>query len=170
MKLLRQGRPAILHGAKVGFASLAVANLYRQLRGIDRAEAAARLDRATLPDPAREAAILARAFGAAAPGVAADHQAFLSMTQAQFGDLCRRIAGSWDQIQAIASRVPEPDDLAALLGRAGGVTGARGLGLADEEVVEGLAYGHYLRNRFTILKLARVLDLLPVPALTSGEG
>ena len=133
-------------------------------------EAEARLARATLPDPAQEAATLARAFGPAAPGVAADHQAFLRLTQDQFSAICRRIAQSWDQIQAIAARVPEPDDLAALLGQAGGVTTAPGLGLTEEEVLEGLAYGHYLRNRFTILKLARFLDLLPGPAPAAREG
>ena len=40
MKLLREGRPAVLHGAKVGVASLAVAGVYRALRhiGADEAE------------------------------------------------------------------------------------------------------------------------------------
>jgi glycerol dehydrogenase-like iron-containing ADH family enzyme len=85
------------------------------------------------------------------------------MDETQFAGLCRLILASWDRIQAIAARVPEPDELAGLLRRADGPTSAAGLGLAEEDVVEGLTYGHYLRNRFTILKLARFLNLLPTP-------
>ena len=50
MKLLREGCPAVLHGAKVGLCSLYVADLYEHLRQIGRAEAGDRLQADCLPD------------------------------------------------------------------------------------------------------------------------
>ena len=33
--------------------------------------------------------------------------------------------------------------------------------LRDEEMATAEQYGHYVRNRFTVMKLSRVLGLLP---------
>ena len=40
MKLLRDGRPAILHGAKVGVATVLVAGIYDRVRQLSRADVA----------------------------------------------------------------------------------------------------------------------------------
>ena len=160
MKLLREGRPAALHGAKVGVASLAVAGLYRALWHMGADEAEARLARATLPDHDRVMSELMERFGSAAAQVAAAHTAFLWMSPGQFDALRADVLRSWAVIQEIAAQVPEPAKLAALLRLAGGPTCVHSLGLTDKEANEGLLYGHYLRNRFTALKLARLLGLL----------
>ncbi len=160
MKLLREGRPAVLHGAKVGVASLAVAGVYEAIRHIDGDEAEVRLARATLPDRERQMSVLVRGFGLIAPQIAAAHEAFLQMSPGQFAMLRDRVRCSWPRIQEIAEQVPEPAELAALLNLVGGPTCVQPLGLTDEEACEGLFYGHYLRNRFTVLKLASLLGLL----------
>jgi glycerol-1-phosphate dehydrogenase [NAD(P)+] len=53
LKLLRENRPAILHGLKVGIASIVTTQLYDQVRQIDRTEAADRLAKAQRPDRTR---------------------------------------------------------------------------------------------------------------------
>mgnify|MGYP001184988914 FL=1 len=63
-------------------------------------------------------------------------------------------------MQAIAAEVPSPAALADLLQRAGGTADPQALGLGDEEMALAEAYGHYVRNRFTVMKLSRVLGLL----------
>ncbi len=55
--------------------------------------------------------------------------------------------------------MPAPEKLADLLGRAGGATRPAGLGLSDEEVQQALTESHFLRNRFTICKLGRIVGL-----------
>ena len=55
MKLLAEGRPAVLHGAKVGVATLAAAALWRVVRRMSEVEFKERLAAARLPDPAEEA-------------------------------------------------------------------------------------------------------------------
>ena len=159
MLLLRKGRPAILHGAKVGVATVLIAGIYEQVRGLSRAEVADRLEASTLPDRAAELAAIDAAYGAEAEAVARTHGAFLDMTPETYDTIKRRILDNWDEIQAIAAQVPPPAEIARLLEIAGGPTTAAELGLSPAEAALALDNGHYLRNRFTVRKLARVLGL-----------
>ncbi|HHY58468.1 MAG TPA: sn-glycerol-1-phosphate dehydrogenase [Chloroflexi bacterium] len=159
MMLLRQGRPAILHGAKVGVATVMMATLYAQVRGLARAEAADRLEAATLPARAAELAAIQAAFGPEAEAVARNHRAFLDMTPATYDAIKRRVLDHWDDIQAIAMLVPPPVELARLLATVGGPTTPAELGLSDAEARLALDSGHYLRNRFTVRKLAQMLGI-----------
>ena len=98
-------------------------------------------------------------FGPAVAQIAAIHTAFLWMSPEQFDVLRADVLRSWSVIQATAVQVPEPAKLAALLRLAGGPTCVQPLGSipTKEAIPELFLYGHYLRNRFTALKLARLL-------------
>lgn len=161
MLLLRAGRPAILHGAKVGVATVMIAQLYAEVRALSRAEVADRLEASTLPDRDAELAAIRTAFGAEAAAVARTHAAFLDMTPESYDAIKRRILGHWDEVQAIAAQVPPPEEIARLLTIAGSPTTPAELGLTDDEAAQALDNGHYLRNRFTVRKLARVLGVRP---------
>ena len=53
--------------------------------------------------------------------------------------------------------MPSDSEIEGWLRRAGGpVTGAE-IGLSDAEVAQGIACGHYYRNRFTVGKLSWML-------------
>jgi len=159
MKLLREGRPAVLHGAKVGLCSLLAADLYAQLRQMDRAEAVTRLAAAAQPERTADMQRIRQAFGPIAESLFVEQAPFLNMTVADFDRLKQRILAHWDEVQALATEVPAPEKLADLLGRAGGATRPADLGLSDEEVKQALANSHFLRNRFTICKLGRIIGL-----------
>ena len=66
--------------------------------------------------------------------------------------------------------MPSDSEIEGWLRRAGGpVTGAE-IGLSDDEVAQGIACGHYYRNRFTVGKLSWMLgDSLTLTAL-QGYG
>lgn len=159
MQLLLQGKPAILHGAKVGFALIGVARQYAKIREIDRAELMNRLEAATLPDRAEEVATIEQAYGRVAKGVIDTHGAFLDMTEETFDVVKQRIADKWDAIQEVAAKVPTPEIIIDYLQKAGAPTDADTLGLGDAAVPPGFQYGHYLRDRFTVMKLSRILDV-----------
>jgi glycerol-1-phosphate dehydrogenase [NAD(P)+] len=159
MKLLREGRPAILHGAKVGVATVMVAELYDRVRALSREQASDLLEAADWPARAAEVARIRAAYAELADGIIADHKAFLDITPAQVDALKRRILENWDEIQAIAAQVPPAATVADLLQRAGGPTTAAELGFDDAERDLGFDNGHYLRNRFTMRKLVRVLGI-----------
>ena len=159
MKLLHEGRPAILHGAKVGFATILATQLYEQLGRLSRAEIADRLEGLTLPDCAAEIAQIEGAYGTLAPDIIKIQQPFLTMDAARFDQLKARILQHWAAIQTIGAQLPASTTFHALLQQVGGPTSGAELGLSEAEVAAGAAAGHYLRNRFTVRKLVHYLGL-----------
>ena len=159
MKLLREGRPAVLHGAKVGLCSLSAASLYAQLRQMDRPLAMTRLATVRQPDRNADMQRIRRAFGPIAGNLFSEQAPFLDMSATDYERLKQRILAHWDEVQALAAQVPTQEKLADLLSQAGGATHPAGLGLSDEEVQQALTESHFLRNRFTICKLGRLLGL-----------
>ncbi len=161
MKLLREGRPAVLHGAKVALCSVLIANLYERLRQIDRAEAARRLQASILPNRAQEVARIRQVYGPLADKLIIEQAPFLDMTAKEYDLLKARILEHWEEIQALANNVPGPEQMENLILQAGGATQPAELNLTDEEVQEALTYAHYQRNRFTASKLVRILGMEP---------
>ena len=159
LKLLRENRPALLHGLKVGVASIMTARLYEKIRAIDRAEAADRLERARQPDRSQLADRIRSAYGRAADQVIAEQGAWQDMPVDQFEQLKHCIVEQWAAVQSIAARVPAAEQIAAWLGQVGAPTNGAALGFSDEEVAQAVEFGPYLRNRFTILRLAPMLGL-----------
>ncbi len=160
MKLVREGRKPVLHGAKTGMATVIVARYYDQIRRMTQDEAAQRLAAAALPDRDAEIERIRYAYGELTAQVIAEQAAFLDIGEDRWQQLKQRIVDRWPQVQAVAAEVPSPDALTDLLQRAGGTADPRALGLGDEEMALAEVYGHYVRNRFTVMKLSRVLGLL----------
>ncbi len=159
MKLLRDGRPAILHGAKVGVATVLVASLYDEIRRLTRDQVSDLLEAATWPARAEEVARMEAAYGDLAADIVAEHKAFLDLSPADVDTLKRKILAHWDEIQAIAAQVPPAAVVADLLRRVGGPTIAAELGFDDDERDLAIANGHYLRDRFTVRKLVKALGI-----------
>ena len=159
MKLLREGRHSILHGAKVGLGILVSAARYAAIRGLSRDVAAARLAAGCLPD--RDAAVsgIDAAYGPLAASVIASQAPFLDLTVDAYATRKARVLANWDRIQAIAATVPDAAEIASWLRHAGGPTTPAELGLGAEEYAQGIAYAHYYRPRFTIAKLCQLLGI-----------
>lgn len=162
MKLAREGRPPVFHGAKVGLATILVARYYELLRQIDRKEALERLKAARLPDAENEVKRIRSVYGAAADLVLAVQHKAIYQTPEQFAQMCSKIGENWNLIQQFAETVPTSAEIKDLLVKVGGVTHPSQLGLTDTDVQEALEYGLYLRKYFTILNLGRILDI-PLP-------
>ena len=159
MKLLRENRPAILHGAKVGVSCILMAKHFERVRQLTRQQVAARLRAAALPDRAQEIQRIKTAYGPVAEQIFVEHAPFLDISEPAYDQLKRTILDRWADVLEIASTVPKSVDLVALARKAGGPVNAEMLGIGEDEVAFGLDYSHYLRNRFTILKLSRILGI-----------
>jgi glycerol-1-phosphate dehydrogenase [NAD(P)+] len=157
MKLLREGRPAILHGAKVGVATILVAGLYERILHLSRDQAAALLKVSRLPGREEEMQRIRSAYGSLAPDVIATQAPFLDMSEHDYARLKQKIQDHWGDIQEIARQVPGPSRIAALLRAVGGPANVAALGLAEDEQVLAETMSHYLRPHFTVPKLIRVL-------------
>ncbi len=159
MRLLQEGRPAILHGAKTGVGTVLGAALYQQLRQLTRGQVADLLEAANLPEQGEEIATIRRIYGDLADELIAIQKPFLEMSPQEFDALKRRILERWEDVQAVAAEVPLPEQVADWLAAVGGATNVQELGLAQQELLDAGRYSHFLRNRFTVRKLVRLLGL-----------
>jgi glycerol-1-phosphate dehydrogenase [NAD(P)+] len=159
MLLLQEGRPPLLHGAKVAVGAVVVAGVYERLRRLTRAQVAARLREAALPARDAEITTIRRGFGDDAEAVIARHAGFLDLTPTDFDRVKRTVSDQWERIQEIAAMVPPPGALAEMLRRLGAPVMPADLGLDDRDLSRAMTYAPYMRNRFTVLKLARLLGI-----------
>ena len=159
IKLLQEHRPAILHGAKVGVGTVLAAERYQVIRGLTQKDVVERLSTTSLPDWDDEIKHVRTAYGAAADQVITDHQPFLEMVEANFDTLKHKIAHHWEEIQEIAASVPPAQRIADLLEQVGAPSDPQALGLGKAKVQQALKFSHYLRNRFTVSILGRVLGV-----------
>ena len=159
MQLLAAGKPAILHGAKVGYATSLIAKLYEKIRSMTQDDARQLTIAARFAGHEPEIAEIRHAYGTGADQVIAIQQPFLSMTEDQYHQLQQRIIDNWPGIQAAADTVLPSSTIAELLDSVGAPTDWKTVGLEAEMIEPALTYGHYLRNRFTVLKLCKMLGI-----------
>jgi len=160
MRLLLAGRPAILHGAKVGVGCLRAARWFAAIGALDRNEARARLASTPPPSCEDEIAGIREIYGPAAEQIITAHSAFLDISASRRAALRRLLVERWDEVRSICEEVPSVTYLSALLTRAGGPTELEVLGISAAEAELAEHYAHYLRPRFTIPKLARMLGMM----------
>jgi glycerol-1-phosphate dehydrogenase [NAD(P)+] len=159
MKLLQENRAAILHGAKVGVACILVARLYEKLRQLTREQAIESLRKTPMPDREQEIQRIREIYGPIADKVVAEQAPYLDMPKDAYDRLKQKVIDRWAEIQEIAAIVPPSQELVDLLREVGGAVDAQSLGLGDEETALAMEYSHYVRNRFTVVKLNRLLGL-----------
>lgn len=160
MKLLREGRPAILHGAKVGLASIWTARYYELIRKMSKEDVIHRLETTPQLDPEIEKQKILQGYGEnIADFIVKTQVSYLHMPSEKFESLKTKIINNWDAIQEIASQVPSPDEISALIQKVGGGTTPEEIGLTITDIKDALEYSHYVRTTFTILNVCRMLGL-----------
>ncbi len=161
MQLLRDGKPGILHGAKVGVATVMVCRLYERVRSLDAAAVKRQLESTTPPAFDEECSMIHSAYGSLAGDVIEAHRPLLGLRGSVLEGIQERILTNWGRIRKIVDEVPETETVREYLRDAGAPTEPSEIGLSPELAQQGLLSGHFLRDRFTIAKLVRVLGLNP---------
>ncbi|MRR32808.1 iron-containing alcohol dehydrogenase, partial [bacterium] len=154
MKLELENRKPLFHGTKVALGTIYTAQYYQFLRGISREEAEKRLTQAVPPNPEQEMQLIRAGWGPIADRLIEAQQQLIVVSQADFEDLKRLALDHWDEIQAAAAAVPEPDKLRALMKKVGAPTEPQQIGFSDEDVKEANLYGRYISKSFTVIHLA----------------
>jgi len=159
MQLLKENKPAILHGSKVGYATSLIAKLYDQVRSLTQADVRRLIQNTPYPGYEREVEQIRLAYGPGADQIIKVQRPFLNLTETEYRQLQQRIVDNWPEIQAIAQTVLPSETIIELLEQVGAPTDWRSLGLEEHMVQPALLYGHYLRNRFTVVKLFQFLGV-----------
>jgi len=162
MRGIREGKPAFLHGAKVGTASVMIAGHYREIAAMPAEEAAARIRAWNPPDPDAEIAQIREAYGPIAPEVVRENFPQPGEPAGTGSDAAEafreRVISRWRDIREIAAGVPAPGQLADWLRQTGGPASPEELGLGLEWVTQSLKSAFYVRSRYTVLRLQRSLS------------
>ncbi len=158
MKLIREGRPPVLHGAKVGVASLYAARLWRLVADTPAERAAEWVRGAVAPSVESDERVIREGFGSAAASLIDSRRRFAVWTPDRFGALMENVVAAWSEVRAIAASVPRPEELASWLRACGAPTTPGELGLADD-LDEALRLGPYLRDRLTVARLLTLLGI-----------
>jgi glycerol-1-phosphate dehydrogenase [NAD(P)+] len=160
MKIVWDNLSPVLHGAKVGVATLTVAGYYDQIRQLSPQDAQIRLDAAPMPDPNADIEQIKKIYPSIADRLVAAQAPFLQMSEQDYRQQKQKIVEVWPQIQEIAAHVPPPQELENWLGQVSAATTMPQLGLSQAETERAINNSHFLRNRFTVAKLSRMLGML----------
>jgi glycerol-1-phosphate dehydrogenase [NAD(P)+] len=168
MLQIAQGKPSILHGAKVGVGTVVAAEWYEKLRSLTRAEVERLLPE--LPDFDKDNQKTRELLGEAGALIFEKNDFIHTLTNHTVHAIRSRLLENWDSIQDIAASVPPAKEIQSLLRRVHGPTTAKELGVTDKELDNAARLGHYVRSRFTVRTLLFVLgipndDLTPQLAL-----
>ncbi len=158
MRLLWDLRPPILHGLKVGFATLFAADFYALLRQVERRQVEKWLASAGLPDAGLAVKHIRQLYDRGAESVIAGQQKFFDLNPDSWKRLKQRVLDNWDQVQSIASTVPPRRELEGYLSALHIPLAPSELGLSEKDIRQGLSAAHFLRDRLTVMKLMNLLN------------
>ena len=159
MKLLQQGRPAILHGAKVGVGTLHIARQYERIRDLSQAELDKLLVSLDLPDFDAELREIRSVYGDISAQVESEQRRYWDLDPLKFEQLKAKISHYWDDVLLVASQVPGSGRITELLDQVAAPADVSALGLSAQDEREALRYACYLRGGFTVTRLGRLLRL-----------
>ena len=159
MKFILEGRSPNLHGAEVGVATILAAQRYAMLRQMTRDDARRSLLARDLPTAEALRSEIREGYGPIAERIEKIQEPLFCMTNSDLEQLKDRILDQWDGIQEIAKTVPTPEQITAWIKAVDGPTTPEEIRLSPEETLLGLRSGHYLRDRFTLNRLAFWLGL-----------
>ena len=159
MMLLQQGRPAILHGVKVGVGTVLTSQRWERIARLNQEQVEQCLSSTKQPEVENEIKDVQFAFGAIAEHVVTEQQHFFGLSQGGYQRLQEQIVANWDKVLHIAQQVPPTTEIVALLKQVHAPSTVEEIGLSQQEQVDALRYAPYLRDMFTVSKLGKMLGL-----------
>jgi glycerol-1-phosphate dehydrogenase [NAD(P)+] len=161
MKFIQQRRKALLHGAKVGAAAVLMAGLYESIALLTEDEVqervTTRLEQKTYPTEEQDRHRIQQAYGKIADQVLRENFPQGRSAFPPIEDIQPHLVGSWDRILSTAQQVPSPAQMTAWLQTVGGPATPEQLEISPLLVDEALDNAMFVRNRFTILRLNRII-------------
>lgn len=167
MRYLQEERRALLHGAKVGAATVIVSGLYAELASLLREEGAEALAERLVPSPERERERIRRYFGPIAELVEEENGLTGPAAEAEkmFRAACEavreRLVRCGREVLEVAAGVPAPEQIARWLAASGGAVTPEELGVPANLAAESLEGAYFIRSRMTVLRLLHGTGRMP---------
>lgn len=158
MAFQREGIPPVLHGSKVGLATIMTCALYRNLLDLQPDFTRARALTGTFDQAAWEAN-MKKVYVDGADVIIQLEQTARRHDPQNVRHRLARIESAWDQICTLAGQMPDPADIRDVLRTVGGATRPAELGISRELVAASLRHAMEMRDRYTVLRLYADLGL-----------
>jgi glycerol-1-phosphate dehydrogenase [NAD(P)+] len=153
MMAARDGSHHDLHGRQVGVATIFCAALYEELFGHTPRTIRSGVTRT---DPA---------FWQRFADVVEEKHALKRQRQEQAAHLLRQTPGRWEELRSALSVLYRPPQLIKeVLRRAGAAHRLADIGVSREHFIAAVLHAHEVRERYTVLELARSAGILPEAA------
>jgi len=150
MRSTVDGRPHDLHGRQVGVGTVLCAALYQEVFALERPAF-----RVLTEETDRDW------WGVLADAVEEEH-AKKRARAVQAVEILTSDAGRWEQIRRdLTPRLRDPEELRQCLRRAGAAWRIRDIDCDRDRFLNALLHAHQMRERYTILDLARTVGVLP---------
>ncbi len=158
MAYLREGKEPLLHGTKVGLATLLMAALYQDLAGKkpDFDLARQRAAEFSLADWSRQMELV---YGQGADVIIGLEKASKTQDPVRVLRNIDRLEASWPAVGQIARLVPGWQEIGQALAAVRGATRPDQMGLTRQLVRDSLLYARHIRQRYTVLQLYADLGL-----------
>ncbi|HWR22950.1 MAG TPA: sn-glycerol-1-phosphate dehydrogenase [Feifaniaceae bacterium] len=160
MKFLQQGRAPLLHGTKVGAATVTVCRLYERLASMGRPDfEAARRSARTFDETLWETQIR-NVYGSAASELIENAKRDGGNSRERRLERIRAMEANWDAISDVIAHLPASESVADLLKGLHAPSGPAEAGIGAALVYDALLYAKELRGRYTVLQLLWDLGLM----------
>lgn len=161
MMFLFSGKEAILHGIKVGIATIAVIRLFHLLQEKKSIDFSAAIEKAGHFHPEAWEQQMKKIYRAAAPSVIALEEVAMKNSPVKHQKRIRIIEKRWPEIiKVIQQMTPQVDAIEKILLDIGAPINPAQVGIDADTFYNGLIYGKEVRNRYGILQLLWDLGLL----------
>lgn len=161
MQFLFDGKPAVLHGTKVGIGTVMTLRLYNELAKMEKPD----FDKLISEIPNRMSfedweAEMKRCYREGADAIIALEKKSKKNCPLLLEKRLRSIEANWDKITELAKTVPSSEKLQAELKKLGAATVPADVEIAPQYVKDGIMYAKELRDRYTILQFLWDIDKL----------
>ncbi|MDP4179546.1 MAG: sn-glycerol-1-phosphate dehydrogenase [Bacillota bacterium] len=155
MRFISEGKKQILHGHKVGVASVLMAKRYNFLSMLDKIDVINYLSQATTVSEDDTKARIKEVYGSIANEVIQEN-AYMDYVK----EINRKIVEEWASIKEIADKAPLSNVLKSILEAVEAPSSPEDINISGLLVDEGSKNCMYARNRYTVLRLFDQLGLI----------
>ncbi|SFD21595.1 sn-glycerol-1-phosphate dehydrogenase [Clostridium uliginosum] len=159
MMFLFEGKKAILHGTKVGIATIITTKL-REIASKHEIDFDKVIEKAKAFDESKWQEDIKKYYKKAAPGII---QIVEKEDRNSIEDRLQRIntiKENIDEIRKIISNVPSADEIKAILEKVGAASHPTDVGVDNQTLLDGIIMAKEVRSRYTILNFLGDLELL----------
>jgi glycerol-1-phosphate dehydrogenase [NAD(P)+] len=154
MAFLFKNKKAVLHGIKVGLATVTIARLYSYMREFN-------INTSSMQtfDFDKWFDMINKIYGSAAENVIAIENKSNKNSNENIKRRYEAYKKSWDKILKVMQKVPSEEEILNILKRLNAPSSLRSIGVDKETFYNSITYSKDLRDRYTILQMVSDFDL-----------